>query len=125
MRLGISHEESLMHFNMAPLDIRRDIAQLGLIHRSVLKKGPPHFQRLFPRIQSINGHYRSIFNRAHGCRAAYIKHSVFSLIGCYNRLPVEIIAINDVNMFQSELQNLIRNAILARDPLWRTHFRHR
>ena len=49
VRLGISHEVVLMHFNLAPLGIRRDIAQLGLIHRTVLKKGPPHFKQ-FPRV---------------------------------------------------------------------------
>ena len=125
VRLGISHEEALMHFNLAPLDIRRDIAQLGLIHRSVLLKGPPHFKVLFPRIQTINGHFRSVFNRAHGCKAGYIKHTIFSLIGCYNRLPFEIIATDDVSTFQGELQNLVRNAIHSHDPLWRTYFRHR
>ena len=122
--LGISHAEALMHFNLAPLDTRRDIAQLGLIHRSVLNKGPPHFKLLFPRIQSINGHFRSVFNRAHGCNAGYIKHSIFRLIGYYNRLPFEIIEIDDVSTFQSELQNLVRNTISTNYPLWRTFFRH-
>ena len=74
--LNITHAEALIEFNMAPLDLRRDIAQLGLIHRTVLKKGPPHFKTLFPRIQSINGHCRSIYNRVQGCSTAYIKHSM-------------------------------------------------
>ena len=124
VRLGISHEEALMHFNLAPLDIRRDIAQLGLIHRSVLGKGPSHFKELFPRIQPINGHFRSIYNRAHGCNAGYIKNSIFNLIGCYNRLPFEIIAVDDVSIFQGELQNLVRNAVNTHNPRWRTFFKH-
>ena len=124
VRLGISHEEALMNFNMAPLNIRRDIAQLGLIHRSVLKKGPRHFNDIFPRIQNINGHFRSVLNRAYGCRAGYITRSIFGLVGCYNRLPFEIINIDDVSLFQRELQNLVRNAITTNHPLWRTYFRH-
>ena len=43
--------------------VRRDIAQLGLIHRSVLLKGPPHFKLLPPRIQSINGHFIIYFSK--------------------------------------------------------------
>ena len=42
VRLSISHEEALFHFNLAPLCTRRDIAQLGLIHRALLRKGLPH-----------------------------------------------------------------------------------
>ena len=105
VRLGMSHEEALMHFNLAPLNIRRDIAQLGLIHRSILQKGPPHFKELFPKIQSVNGRFRSVYNRAHGCNASYIKNSIFNLIGCYNRLPYAIVAVDDVSTFQGELQN--------------------
>ena len=123
--LNISHEQALMQFNLAPLDVRRDIAQLGLIHRTVLKKGPPHFKELFPRMPSINGHFRTVLNRAHGCNAAYIRHSIFSLIGCYNRLPSEIVAIESVSGFQSELQKLVQNAVYEKYPYWRTYFRHR
>ena len=36
--LGMSEEDALFHFNLAPLSCRRDIAMLGLIHRCVLKK---------------------------------------------------------------------------------------
>ena len=125
VRLGVSHEEALMHFNLAPLNIRRDIAQLGIIHRTVLKKGPPHFQELFPRVQSINGHFRTVYNRAHGCNANYIRHSIFNLVGCYNRLPIEIVSIDDVSGFQSGLQELVQKAITEQHPYWRCYFRHR
>ena len=124
VRLGVSHEEALIHFNLVPLTIRRDIAQLGIIHRTVLKKGPPHFQELFPRVQSINGHFRTVFNRAHGCNANYIRHSIFNLIGCYNRLPIEIVSIDDVSGFQSGLQELVQKAITEQHPYWRCYFRH-
>ena len=58
---GLSDEEALLHFNLAPLETRRDIAKLGLIHRSVLGGGPRHFansfcplHRRFPRNMTNN-----------------------------------------------------------------------
>ena len=45
--IGISDADALFHFNLAPLRCRRDIAMLGLIHRTTLGQGPPHFQQWF------------------------------------------------------------------------------
>ena len=45
--LGISAEDALMHFNLAPLKSRRDIAMLGVLRRTVLGKGPDHFLQFF------------------------------------------------------------------------------
>ena len=36
-----------MVFGLAPLEVRRQIAMLGLIHRCVLGLGPSHFQKFF------------------------------------------------------------------------------
>ena len=44
---GLSDEEALLHLNLAPLETRRDIAMLGLIHRSVFGCGPRHFANMF------------------------------------------------------------------------------
>ena len=38
--LSMSDEDALMHFNLAPLVVRRDIAMLGVIHRAVPGLGP-------------------------------------------------------------------------------------
>ena len=40
VRLGISREDALMTFNLAPLNARRDIALLGIIHKAALRNGP-------------------------------------------------------------------------------------
>ena len=45
--LGISAEDALMHFHLAPLECRRDIAMLGLIHRYILGKSHAHFDGFF------------------------------------------------------------------------------
>ena len=47
--VGITSEDVLIHFNLAPLKARRDMAMLGLIHRAVLGKGPDHFNKHFVR----------------------------------------------------------------------------
>ena len=44
---GVSEEEALTHFNLAPLSTRRGMALLGLIHRTTLGKGPHRFGELF------------------------------------------------------------------------------
>jgi len=45
--VGCTELEALLHFNLAPLETRRDVAMLGLVHRTVLEKEPGHFQRFF------------------------------------------------------------------------------
>ena len=47
--LGISKEDALLYFNLAPLSMRRDIAVLGLLHRSAIGHGPPQFHEFFKR----------------------------------------------------------------------------
>ena len=43
VRLGISQEAALVHFNLAPLNARRNIALLGIIHKAALRNGLPQF----------------------------------------------------------------------------------
>ena len=45
--LGWTDLDALVVGNLAPLGLRRDIAMLGMIHRSVLGKGASHFSSLF------------------------------------------------------------------------------
>ena len=41
--VGITSQDSLLQFNLAPLASRQDIAMLDLVHRALLRKGPEHF----------------------------------------------------------------------------------
>eukprot|EP00969_Alexandrium_andersonii_P075113 3312355-Alexandrium_andersonii.AAC.1 len=45
--IGLSCIEALLRFGLAPLAIRRDIAVLGVVHRTVLEWGPPQFKQFF------------------------------------------------------------------------------
>ena len=42
--VGVDEITALSEFNLAPLAMRRDVAMLGLIHRTVLGKGPVQFK---------------------------------------------------------------------------------
>lgn len=90
--VGASETEALFKFNLAPFASRRDIAMLGLIHRSVLDKGPQHFQQFFKRqevapppgrhklhvVEHRNGDYTD-FIFPGSCPAEYINRSGLGL----------------------------------------------
>ena len=124
VRMGITHEEALFNSNFAPLETRRDIAQLGIIHRSVLRQGPPRLHRLFVRVRGLHGHSHQIYDPTAGCRYVYIRNSLFGSIRSYNLLPQDIVNSIDVSMFQSVLQNSVKKAIVQRYPYWRTMLRN-
>ena len=62
VRFEISHEEALMNFSLALLNCRRDTAALGLIHRAVLRNGPPQLHQFFIRVRAFHGHSHVIYD---------------------------------------------------------------
>ena len=44
---GVDEVAALMHFSLAPLRMRRDIAMLGVLHRAALGVGPPQLKEMF------------------------------------------------------------------------------
>ena len=46
-KVGISEIDALVHFKLAPLASRRDIAMLGVIRRAVLGEDPHQLRELF------------------------------------------------------------------------------
>ena len=53
--VNLTEMQALSEYNLAPLEVRRDVAMLGLIHRTVLGKGPPHFNEFFQRVPAEVG----------------------------------------------------------------------
>ena len=53
--LSISKREDSMNLNLAPLNVRRDIMMLGMLHKVVLGVAPCPFQTLFKRSVSDLG----------------------------------------------------------------------
>ena len=125
---GLSGVDALRSFRLAPLRVRRDIALLGLIHRTVLGHGPKHFREFFVVDEHVaregSGKHRlqlrplalheSDFRLPGSRPAAYIEHSAFGLITVYNKLPRRIVeATTTVSAFQSALQELVLQRALA------------
>ena len=111
--IGVDEVTALAEFHLAPLNVRRDIAMLGLIHRTMLGKGPPQFADFFKR--QDNG---LLHDPRKECRAPLIKRSAFGLVAVYNMLPLRVVAARSVKLFQRELQEIICNHAVAGYPQW-------
>ena len=117
--------DALMHFNLAPLESRRDIAMLGLIHRTVLGGGPKHFQEHFKR--RADG---KIVDPRLTCKGELAKRSALGLVAVYNLLSMDIKSCTDVKSFQAKLQAVLKeraeegctdwaNTFSPRTALWK------
>ena len=101
--IGINELIAFMHFNLAPLNLRREIAMLGLIHRTVLWQGPQHFRDFFHAAPRSN--HRSERHTRHSCQIdeyrngnylAMVKRSLLGSVILYNLLPHEIIDADNI-----------------------------
>ena len=137
---GVSELEGLMVFNLAPLSARRDMAMLGLIHRTVLGKGPPQFREFFKPAETQENHPATrLFERRHGkqlkewkdgTHTDVVTNSALGLVTVYNLLPDYLVQKPNVKDFQRSLQALLKQRAAAncedwtetfspRLPLWR------
>ena len=130
---GISDEAALMEFNLAPLNTRRDIAMLGLIHRSVIGAGCPQFSRFFvvrPGPHPPGRHKRQLKEYRNGDvtdymfpnskPADYVMRSALGLTTVYNLLPAEIVEAKSTAAFQSRLQKLVKDECRRSRKTWET-----
>ena len=114
--IHIDAATALSAFDLGPSSLRRDIAMLGLIHRTILGEGPPHFWRWFCREDIANR--RSVGHGGHGLRVHEYrngthldigKRSTLELCNIYNLLPEYIIKSKTVKTFRRLLQYLIKD----------------
>ena len=96
---GISYCDALIHFNLGPLSVRRDIAALGIIHRAILGQGPAQLKEFFVLESSSLQRFTSLGKRRHGKQLRdeyemlhrdYINRSIFGYIWIYNLLPAHL-----------------------------------
>jgi hypothetical protein len=115
---GIDAKDALFHFNLAPLDTRRDMAMLGVIHRSSLGKGPQHFSEFFKRAQGdLLEDPRDTLGRR-----GLVQRSAFGLVAVYNLLPKQTRAETTVKAFQRSLQSIVKDAAGDGIMEWRRMF---
>ena len=127
-QLELSEEAAFMHFNLAPLSVRRDISILGVIHRAALRKGPPELWKFFRRevshsyrrsVRFSHRHSRCLIEWAAGSNLEIMRRSALGMIRVYNLLPEELVDKVDLKEFQRGLTQLVRDRVTAGDHRWR------
>ena len=104
---GVSELEALMEFSLAPLETRRDIALLGLVHRAVLGIGPAHFKEFFV-LSGVIGQRHRFHLKEVPCNRL-LSRSAIGLIAVYNLLPSWVVETFSVKCFQGKLQSLVKS----------------
>ena len=125
--LDVSMEQALMEYNLAPLNARRDISMLGLIHRSIIGAGPDHFSKFFVRAptpsrpdgrETMRRHSKQVRSLRNGKFLQILSHSVLGLIDVYNLLPEYAVQATSVKLFQHRLQEQMKAAIMDGGKNW-------
>ena len=127
-QLDLSEEDAFMHFNLAPLCVRRDVAILGFIHRAAIRQGPQHLWRFF-RLDSCAPPRRSARrDRRHSMHLAewpgvrhldIMRRSALGAIRVYNLLPADAVTTNSISDFQTRLTDIVRDRVVASDYRWK------
>ena len=116
-------------FGLAPLEVRRQIAMLGVIHRCVLGLGPPHFSSFFKRVVEPQvGRDTRSSRRLHSCQLEDIRNGKFlevqrrsalGLVWVYNHLPGNLVEATRLSSFQRGLQEFVKARVLDGCDDWR------
>ena len=100
---------------------------LGLIHRSVMEKGPNHFAKFFVLAgpsnhpngrDSFRRHNRQLTTHRRGQFLEILSHSALGLIDIYNLLPQDCVDHEEVSIFQGHLQSLLVIAMQRGTAKW-------
>ena len=105
---GVDEVTALMHFNLAPLSMRRDIAMLGVVHRAAIGEGPPQLQRLLKR---ASGGFQLLDPYSGRTTPPVVKRSTWGLLPVYNKLGSGAQSIRTVRDFQQYLQERVKTMI--------------
>ena len=99
----------MVEFRLAPLNCRRDMAMLGVLHRAALKKGPEHLERFFYCAETATNTRTRLATRRHNWQLAehrkgrfleILRRSALGLVAVYNLLPADVVAADTVKNFQ-------------------------
>ena len=132
-RLGVPELNALMDpkINLAPLQCRRDIAMLGVVHRAVLKEGPKQLWEFFEVCDNPTKHSTRISTWRHnrqlkehrkGRFLEILRRSALGLVGVYNLLPGEIVEQAAVKDFQTHLTKLLKERASSGREEWKDTF---
>ena len=128
--LGLSPLDALKKYGLAPLNTRRDIALLGVVHRTVLGQGPSQFAHWFFQVpaerhvystrrqESRLKHGRQLHDYLDENQTALLRRSPLGLPRVYNGLPPATVACNTVKRFQTALQKQVLKEALTGNEEW-------
>ena len=112
--IGVDEVTALIEFHLAPLSTRRDIAMLGVIHRTVLGKGPYQFREFFKKVRDAT----TLQDPRKDSSSPLLKRSALGLVAIYNLLPPAILASKSVPAFQKGLQEIVAEFTATGLPQW-------
>ena len=110
--IGLDEREAFLNkrYNLAPLQLRRDIGALGLLHKIQLGEAHEDFESLLPKLvhpftagtrRNERRHGRQFFEQFG--RTDYFNRSLFSMCRVYNVLPWYVFQAESVSLFQKLL----------------------
>lgn len=116
--IGVSDDQARRVHILAPLKTRRDMTLLGVVHRCVLGRGPPHLHGLFEldwphtRVtRHTRRHSRHRWDPYSDLRKEYNTDYVWGMNKVYNMLPAVVVSAKDVSTFLSKLQACVHCSV--------------
>ena len=126
--VGLTAEAALCKYNLAPLQTRRNIAMLGVIHRTVLGHGPPQFRNWFfeaarrpPKYNTRRQdrlHTKQFYDWLADRDTELLRRSALGLVRVYNELPQKAVDTKSVKDFQHWLQEYVKKEALKGTEDW-------
>ena len=133
--VGLTEEEALTDYNLAPLNCRRDMAALGLVHRTVLGQGPQHFRDWFFPAQAplhryktryqTHRHSKQLHDYLQGNHTELLRRSLLGVPRVYNTLPQDTVNARSVKLFQRRLQQELKELAQRGKDNWKKVFNAR
>ena len=128
--IGIDEGKAFVDFNFAPPSLRRNIGVLGLLHKRVLGKCHPIFQKLLPFHADVfgslrpNEHNKQLYGHVLDVHFQHALHSrsIFGMVYVYNALPQHVVDETSVSAFQRCLTLLARSACKDGSAAWSQMF---
>ena len=118
--LGLSIRNAFLDFQLAPLELRRDIGMLGALWKIAHGTANKLLSELFPMCgfvpnshntrRAARRHNLRFVDRCAGDQLEQFSRSLFGLVRVWNDLPVHIVEITSVKVFQSKLTQCARKA---------------
>ena len=128
--LHTDEASAFLEFNFAPPTLRRNIGILGLLHKRVLGKSHPVFEKILPFFVQIFGelrpgeHNKQLYN--HFLETQYqpqlFRRSIFGMVHIYNSLPQNVVDCPCVSSFQTALTMIARQRCEDLHPRWQHTF---